>query len=132
MADEEKEKILCHRCGYTAEEGEKHCVLCGAPLENRCMDEPGLVHKGCGHKNEPHAAFCVKCGHPTTFNHHGIVTPHPLSNGGGGTLNPFGNLFKGGGGGQHPFGGTQAPLSGGAPPNQQGPTMFGPSGPGSM
>lgn len=92
MANEEKEKIVCHRCGYTAEKGDKHCVLCGAPLENRCMDEPGLVHSGCGAKNEPHAAFCVKCGYPTLFNHHGIVKPHPSAAAGTGA-HPFSNGF---------------------------------------
>lgn len=131
MADEEKEKILCYRCGYQAEKGDKHCVLCGAPLENRCMDEPGLVHKGCGYKNEPHAAFCVKCGHPTTFNHHGIVTPHPLSKGGG-ALNPLGGLPLFSGGAQNPFGGAQPSSGGTFPPNQQGPSFFGQPGPGTF
>ena len=81
MADEEK-TITCTRCGYEANEKEKHCVLCGAPLHNKCMDEPGKLHKGCGKKNDPHAAFCSVCGHPTLFHHHGLVTPHHSAGGG--------------------------------------------------
>ncbi|WEG12004.1 zinc ribbon domain-containing protein [Pullulanibacillus sp. KACC 23026] len=102
MADDKDEKILCYRCGYSADKGDKHCVLCGAPLENLCMDEPGLVHSGCGAKNDPHAAFCKKCGHPTLFHHHGIVTPHPSAS--GIKTFPFGGFSQ-------PNGGPQAPLN---------------------
>lgn len=82
MADDEKEPIYCYRCKSTNYEGDKYCVHCGAPLVNRCMDEAGKLDKGCGAKNEPHAAFCVKCGHKTLFHHHGLVNPHPAHFGG--------------------------------------------------
>lgn len=74
MLADKKEKIYtCVRCWHVSNEGDKHCTQCGAPLINRCSDEPGLVSKGCKHINEPTAAFCAKCGEKTIFNHHGLV-----------------------------------------------------------
>ncbi|MGV3487285.1 MAG: hypothetical protein ACO1OC_01690 [Tuberibacillus sp.] len=67
----------CARCGYVNDKDHKNCIKCGAPLLNKCADEPGLIHKGCSFTNKPEAAFCAKCGHPTIFNKEGIVTPHP-------------------------------------------------------
>ena len=76
MADKKKEKPTCIRCGHVGEENDKNCIKCGAPLINKCADEPGLVSKGCSHVNPPTAAFCSKCGHPTVFNQEGLVHPY--------------------------------------------------------
>jgi len=77
MADKKKEPIACLRCQHIGDENDKHCVKCGAPLINRCGDEPGgLLSNGCSHVNRPDAAYCAKCGHPTLFHKEGLITPH--------------------------------------------------------
>ncbi|TJY44063.1 hypothetical protein E5161_01305 [Cohnella pontilimi] len=73
MAD--KEIQPCVRCAKLPGEKDAYCTDCGAPLVNRCIDEPGILKKGCGCVNPPTAAYCHKCGEPTTFNFHGLVTP---------------------------------------------------------
>ena len=75
MADNEKPRP-CARCGYVNDKNDSHCIKCGAPLLNKCADEPGRIHKGCSFVNKPEAAFCAKCGHPTIFHQEGIVQPY--------------------------------------------------------
>lgn len=72
MADQEEPR-QCARCGSVNDSSYAHCIRCGAPLLNRCGDEPGMISKGCTFVNSPEAAFCAKCGHPTIFNQEGIV-----------------------------------------------------------
>ncbi|TCP29236.1 hypothetical protein EV207_11136 [Scopulibacillus darangshiensis] len=77
MADKKKEDIhQCVRCAHVSDDKDKYCTKCGAPLINRCSDEPGLVSKGCKHVNKPTAAFCAKCGEKTLFNKEGLVDPY--------------------------------------------------------
>ncbi|MBP1154327.1 hypothetical protein ACVKN2_001745 [Paenibacillus sp. PvR018] len=68
----EDEERLCVRCQYV---NGKHqfCIKCGAPLVNRCTDEPGRLHKGCGKVNPADAAFCQSCGQSTTFYKAGLI-----------------------------------------------------------
>lgn len=75
MADNEEPR-QCARCGFVNEKSDNHCIKCGAPLLNKCTDEPGLLSKGCTFVNKPDAAYCAKCGQPTIFSKHGIATPH--------------------------------------------------------
>ncbi|GAA4828909.1 hypothetical protein GCM10023310_02310 [Paenibacillus vulneris] len=70
-----KKPVTCLRCSKTANENDKFCIDCGAPLQNRCSDEPGLLKKGCSYLNVQNAAFCAKCGEPTLFQLHGLITP---------------------------------------------------------
>lgn len=70
----QKQNPVCIRCGHVGGEKDKYCVSCGAPLHNTCGDEPGLLTKGCRFINEPHAAFCSRCGHPTRFHMEGLVS----------------------------------------------------------
>lgn len=73
MAEKAKdEQRVCLRCSHV---NGKHayCIKCGAPLVNRCLDEPGLLKKGCGKVNPSEAAFCSFCGEQTTFNKAGLV-----------------------------------------------------------
>ncbi len=70
----DKDKLItCVRCTYTTKETDEFCIRCGAPLHNRCTDEPGLLDKGCKFVNKPEAAYCAKCGHPTVFLRTGLV-----------------------------------------------------------
>ncbi|GIP38168.1 hypothetical protein J31TS4_14480 [Paenibacillus sp. J31TS4] len=76
-----KEPVSCIRCSKQASETDKYCIDCGAPLQNRCSDEPGLLKKGCTYLNAPNAAYCAKCGEPTLFQLHGLLTPlYPSAN----------------------------------------------------
>jgi len=71
----------CIRCSKLPAEGDKFCTDCGAPLQNRCFDEPGLLKKGCKHVNHRTAAYCAKCGGPTMFLMHGLVeSTGPMGN----------------------------------------------------
>lgn len=65
----------CVRCGRLPAEKDKYCTDCGTPLKNTCCDEPGILGKGCSFVNPPNAAYCAKCGEPTIYQLHGIVTP---------------------------------------------------------
>lgn len=65
----------CIRCGKLPGENDKHCTDCGAPVQNRCFDEPGPLKKGCRHVNARSAAYCAKCGEPTLFLLHGLINP---------------------------------------------------------
>ncbi|AHD05287.1 hypothetical protein ERIC1_2c02230 [Paenibacillus larvae subsp. larvae DSM 25719] len=67
----------CIRCHKIPEETDRFCTGCGAPLQNRCSDEPGLLKKGCTHLNPRSAAYCSKCGLPTTFKLYGLVEAQP-------------------------------------------------------
>jgi|GEM_PF-1261829 len=78
MADQ-KLPPPCIRCGRVPGEKDRHCTACGAPVQNRCCDEPGLFKKGCSHVNEPNAAFCARCGEPTLYQLHGLITPRHAS-----------------------------------------------------
>jgi len=78
MADKDDPRP-CARCGYVNDKSHVYCIKCGAPLLNKCADEPGRIHKGCSFVNPPDAAFCAKCGFPTIFNKEGIVVPHPAA-----------------------------------------------------
>ncbi|WP_077615720.1 hypothetical protein [Caenibacillus caldisaponilyticus] len=75
MADKKEDPRVCVRCGHVGGENDSHCIKCGAPLINKCADEPGLISDGCTHVNRPDAAFCAKCGHPTVFHKEGLVPP---------------------------------------------------------
>ncbi len=66
----------CIRCSKVPSENDKYCNDCGAPLENRCSDEPGILKKGCRFVNPPDAAYCAKCGEPTMFHLHGLISPN--------------------------------------------------------
>ena len=74
---EKKELPVCIRCHRTGGEKDRFCISCGAPLINRCSDEPGLVSKGCRHVNLPDASYCARCGEETTFKKAGLLTPFP-------------------------------------------------------
>lgn len=83
MGNKKEELPVCVRCRKTGEEKDRYCTACGAPLINRCSDDSGLVSKGCGFINQPHAAFCAKCGEETVFKKAGLVAPfipkiHPI------------------------------------------------------
>lgn len=65
----------CIRCNKVPDENDKYCTDCGVPLKNRCSDEPSLLKKGCTYLNAQHAAYCAKCGEPTMFQLHGLITP---------------------------------------------------------
>ncbi|GIO16364.1 hypothetical protein J19TS2_59190 [Cohnella xylanilytica] len=65
----------CVRCFKMPDENDKYCTDCGAPLQNRCFDAHGPLKKGCSFVNAKTAAYCAKCGEPTLFNLHGLVTP---------------------------------------------------------
>lgn len=65
----------CLRCGKLPKENDRYCMDCGAPLQNRCFDEPGILGKGCRFVNSRTAAYCAKCGEPTLFNLHGLINP---------------------------------------------------------
>lgn len=71
--DKKKEDVYCMRCYHKAEEKDKYCVLCGAPLINRCTEDKTLLSKGCNKVNRKEAAYCSACGAPTTFNLAGLV-----------------------------------------------------------
>ncbi|MFC7391754.1 hypothetical protein [Scopulibacillus cellulosilyticus] len=75
MANNDEYKS-CVRCGNVCNAKDRYCIKCGAPLVNRCSDEPGLVSKGCRYVNDPEAAYCARCGEETLFSKHGIVTPY--------------------------------------------------------
>lgn len=70
---ETKEEVRCIRCNQLAEEKDKFCVKCGAPLINRCSEEKTLLSKGCSKVNRKNAAYCATCGAPTTFNLAGLI-----------------------------------------------------------
>lgn len=70
-----KQQEPCTRCNKIPNENDKYCTDCGAPLQNRCSDEPGLLKKGCSFLNKQDAAYCAKCGEPTMFLLHGLITP---------------------------------------------------------
>lgn len=72
--DKEKQK-RCINCYHVADEKDKYCIKCGSPLTNHCGDIGGKLHKGCSFVNKEDAAFCAKCGYPTIFNQHGLITP---------------------------------------------------------
>lgn len=72
MADKE-EYLTCVRCGNITEKKDAYCIVCGAPLRNKCTDEPGLLSKGCKFVNVSTAAYCAKCGEPTVFNKLGLL-----------------------------------------------------------
>jgi hypothetical protein len=74
-AKAKSEPIQCIRCARISKEGDRFCANCGAPLQNRCFDEPGPLKKGCRFVNEPTAAYCAKCGEPTLFHIHGLIQP---------------------------------------------------------
>jgi hypothetical protein len=65
----------CARCSKLPHENDVHCTDCGAPLQNRCSDEHGLLKKGCSYVNPRTAAYCGKCGEPTVFQLHGLINP---------------------------------------------------------
>jgi hypothetical protein len=68
----------CIRCGTFPNEKDKYCRHCGAPLINRCTHDGGPAGDPCNNENEPHSAFCSKCGAPTTFNRAGLIqSPYP-------------------------------------------------------
>ncbi|RKP54364.1 hypothetical protein D7Z26_13485 [Cohnella endophytica] len=88
----------CVRCYKFPNEKDKHCTDCGAPLQNRCSDEPGLLDKGCTFLNNQNAAYCAKCGQPTLFQLHGLITPqykfanNPVFSGESNWVKVFGNI----------------------------------------
>lgn len=63
----------CIRCGHVPEQGDEYCILCGAPLRNRCTNDGGPFGDPCSHLNAPHASFCAKCGHRTVFHKAGLI-----------------------------------------------------------
>jgi len=69
------ERHPCIRCLRMPDENDLYCADCGAPVLNRCSDEPGILKKGCTFVNPPSAAYCVKCGEPTLFQIHGLIQP---------------------------------------------------------
>jgi hypothetical protein len=75
MSEKDKEHRVCMRCKHVNDKIQ-YCIKCGAPLVNRCVDEPGLLEKGCGKANPSEAAYCQFCGQPTLFNKFGIVQPY--------------------------------------------------------
>ncbi len=77
---ENNEPPTCVRCQRQAAEKDKYCISCGAPLYNRCSDEPGLVSKGCKYVNHSEAAYCAKCGEETTFKKAGLISPFVQKN----------------------------------------------------
>lgn len=70
-----KEEIRCVRCHSIAEEKDRFCVRCGAPLFNRCSNGKTLLSKGCNKVNRREAAYCSSCGAPTVFYLAGLVEP---------------------------------------------------------
>jgi hypothetical protein len=69
----------CIRCGFIPDEKDKYCINCGAPLQNRCTNDGGLLGDPCTNINPPNAAFCAKCGAPTLFQKKGLIVslyPH--------------------------------------------------------
>lgn len=76
MTDKDKPKklVTCVRCAHITEETDEYCIRCGAPLHNRCTDEPGLLDKGCTKVNAADAAYCASCGQPTAFYKAGLVS----------------------------------------------------------
>lgn len=68
------EQNSCKRCGHTYEEKNKFCTRCGAPVQNRCTFNGGLLDDPCTKVNSPHAAFCESCGSPTLFYKEGLIT----------------------------------------------------------
>lgn len=73
MAEKTEPPAPCIRCAKLPKDGDRYCTDCGAPLKNRCFDEPGLLKKGCTNVNSPTAAYCAKCGGPTLFLVHGLI-----------------------------------------------------------
>lgn len=63
----------CVRCGYRPDEKDRYCIQCGAPLQNKCTNDGGLLGDPCNQINLPHAAFCSKCGAPTLFKQKGLI-----------------------------------------------------------
>ncbi|WP_438431883.1 hypothetical protein [Gorillibacterium sp. sgz500922] len=72
MADKKKDK-LCPRCSRKAEDGDKHCVGCGAPLINSCTNAGDIFTKKCSKVNREDAAYCSGCGAPTVFHREGLL-----------------------------------------------------------
>lgn len=70
-----KEEVRCVRCLHLAEEKDRFCVRCGAPLINRCSNEKTLLSKGCSKVNRKDAAYCSSCGAPTIFYLAGLIEP---------------------------------------------------------
>lgn len=73
----------CIRCKKLPGENDQYCTDCGAPVVNRCSDEPSLLSKGCNFINDPKAAYCSRCGEPTLFLLHGLI---PLKNENGNSM----------------------------------------------
>lgn len=69
----EKEHKTCVRCFYRADEKDKHCIKCGAPLTNYCSDTKRRGKHHCGHINKSDAAYCAKCGSETIFKRQGLI-----------------------------------------------------------
>jgi RNA polymerase subunit RPABC4/transcription elongation factor Spt4 len=63
----------CVRCGYMADKEDSYCILCGAPLKNRCTKKRSPLHNGCSKINKPDAKYCSACGTETLFNDWGLL-----------------------------------------------------------
>ncbi|MFD1737316.1 hypothetical protein ACFSCX_12200 [Bacillus salitolerans] len=71
---DEKEKIKCVRCSHVADDKDKYCIKCGAPLMNYCADtKRGKSKHHCGANNKRDAHYCSKCGHETIFKQRGLI-----------------------------------------------------------
>jgi len=73
MDDKKKDKY-CARCNRKAEDGDKFCVGCGAPLINSCTNAGDMFVKKCSKVNRDDAAYCATCGAPTIFHREGLLS----------------------------------------------------------
>ncbi len=83
--DQTGRAVICPRCGNEAQfpQGE-YCMICGAPLYNRCARTEGQTDTGYQYISEPceqgkvlpgNARYCPFCGNVTTYFQFGILKP---------------------------------------------------------